>query len=60
MRSISHDFMGFTLIDPTYTRESEPETYIEMDFDDVPGLMEARTVEQMDEALHAYWGHLRR
>jgi hypothetical protein len=52
--------MGFTLIEPSHVRESEPETYIEMDMDSVPGLTEARTVEQMDEALYAYWGNVRR
>ena len=59
MRSHSHDFIGFTLVQPTYTRESEPDTWVEMDMDDIPGLAEARTVEQMDEALFAYWGSTR-
>lgn len=53
-----HDLIGFSIVEPTYTSESEPQLFEFMDFDLVPGIAEARTVEQMDEALFAYWDSL--
>lgn len=60
MRLQSDDFMGFTIIEPTYTRESEPQIWSDSDLDLIPGIAEAQSVEQMDAALMAYWGNLPR
>ena len=55
-----HDLIGFAITDPTYTSESDPPMFEFLDFDLVPGIAEARTVEEMDEALLAYYQGLAR
>lgn len=54
-----HDLIGFAISDPTYTSESDPPMFEFLDFDLVPGIAEARTVEEMDEALFAYYQSMR-
>lgn len=49
------DFMGFTLIEPTYTLESEPGVYEIMDLTDIPGIAEARSVDEIDAVLMQVW-----
>lgn len=58
MRPHSDDFVGFTIIEPNFTHESEPQVWAEQDIDLIPGIAEAQTIEQMDAALMAYWGNL--
>lgn len=60
MRFHTEEFMGFTIIEPTYTHESEPQIWTDTDMDLIPGIAEAQTIEQMDAALMAYWGNLPR
>ncbi len=53
-----HDLIGFNIVEPTYTSESEPQNFEFLDFDLIPGVAEARTVEQMDEAIANYYANL--
>lgn len=56
MRHIhTSDFMGFTIVEPTYTQESEPGVYEIMDLTDIPGIAEAQSVDEIDALLMQYW-----
>lgn len=56
MRHIhTSDFMGFTIVEPTYTHESDPGVYEIMDLTDIPGIAEAQSVDEIDALLMQYW-----
>ena len=51
--------MGFTIIEPTYTQESEPGVYEIMDLTDIPGVAEASSIDEVDAALSDYFARTR-
>ena len=56
MRHIhTSDLMGFAILEPTYTRESEPEVFDFIDLTDIPGIAEAVSVDEIDSLLMQYW-----
>ena len=60
MRTIhASDLMGFTIIEPTYTQESEPGVYEIMDLTDIPGVAEASSIDEVDAALADYFARTR-
>lgn len=46
------DLIGFAIVDPTYTHADEVQ---EFTLDDIPGFMEARTMDEIDASIHAYY-----
>ena len=56
MRTIhTSDLMGFAIVEPTYTLESEPEMFDTMDLTDIPGIAEAVSVDEIDALLLDFW-----
>lgn len=56
MRHIhTSDLMGFAIVEPTYTLESEPEMFEVMDLTDIPGIAEAVSVDEIDALLLEFW-----
>ena len=56
MRTIhASDLMGFAIVEPTYTLESEPEMFEVMDLTDIPGIAEAVSVDEIDALLLEFW-----
>lgn len=56
MRHIhTSDLMGFAIVEPTYTLESEPEMFEVMDLTDIPGIAEAVSVDEIDALLLDFW-----
>ena len=54
MRHIhTSDLMGFAILEPTYTRESEPELFDFMDLTDIPGIAEAVSVDEIKVVLRS-------
>lgn len=46
------DLMGFVIVDPTYTCADDVQ---EFSLDDIPGFMEANTIDEIDASIHAYY-----
>jgi hypothetical protein len=46
------DLMGFVIVDPTYTCADAVQ---EFTLDDIPGFIEARTMDEIDASIHAYY-----
>lgn len=46
------DLMGLAIVEPTYTRSDDVQ---EFTLDDIPGFIEARTMDEIDASIHAYY-----
>jgi hypothetical protein len=53
MRTPSNsDLVGLAIIEPTYTCADDIQ---EFTLDDIPGFVEARTMDEIDASIHAYY-----
>jgi len=46
------DLVGLVIIEPTYTCADDVQ---EFTLDDIPGFVEARTMDEIDASIHAYY-----